>query len=276
MSNASWKRFRSGQLDAILLATVVMTGWLAAAIGRRPLLTFDLQAIISGEIWRIFTAQWIAPNALAAGFAALVIVTVVPRLVGLLGRGLFWFLTVLLSIASGVTVALALVAAGTQRMAYPLPPMVMMLGLVSLFLPQKMLSIGTWHLRSRHIGVITVLGATAIGLARGYHLRAIDIFIFVGLWCVSAAVALVGVGIVHHRALLRQFTAFQRSRPAHVNVSTELAYTTTYYPERPSVPPPYTTDAEYADALLEKIFRQGVASLSDEERQFLESYSQRL
>ncbi|GIV56610.1 MAG: hypothetical protein KatS3mg040_1378 [Candidatus Kapaibacterium sp.] len=277
MSSAFWKRFRNGRLDAILLAIAVGAGWLSAAAGRSSALAFDLLAIIGGEFWRAITAQWIAPNALSAIFTALVILTVVPRVVGLLGRGLFWFLTLLLSFASAVTVALALVAAGIERFTYPLPPIVMMLGLVSLFLPQKTLSIGSWQLRSRHIGAATVLGAVAIELASIFPLRAIDAFIVVGQWCVASAAALVGVGIVHHRALLRQFTSFQQSQPAHVYVSTESAYSTSHPHERPAaIPPPYTTEAEYADALLEKIFQQGAASLTEQERQFLKSYSQRL
>lgn len=214
----------TGRLDAILLAIAAVAGWLSAAISRKSALAFDLQAIIGGEFWRAITAQWIVPNALSAAFAALVILTVVPRVVGLLGRGLFWFLTLLLSIASAVAVALALVAAGSERFTYPLPPMVMMLGLVSLFLPQKTLSIGSWQLRSRHIGAATVVGAGAIGLASILPLRTIDVFIVVGQWCVASAAALVGVGVVHHRALLRQFTAFQQSQPAHVYVSTESVY----------------------------------------------------
>lgn len=277
MSNAFCKRYRNGRLDAILLAIAAVAGWLSAAISRKSALAFDLQAIIGGEFWRAITAQWIVPNALSAAFAALVILTVVPRVVGLLGRGLFWFLTLLLSIASAVAVALALVAAGSERFTYPLPPMVMMLGLVSLFLPQKTLSIGSWQLRSRHIGSATVVGAGAIGLASILPLRTIDVFIVVGQWCVASAAALVGVGVVHHRALLRQFTAFQQSQPAHVYVSTESVYSTPRPQERSAaIPPPYTTDAEYADALLEKIFQHGVASLTEEERQFLKSYSQRL
>ncbi len=277
MSNAFWKHFRNGRLDAILLAIAVVAGWLSAVAGRRHALAFDLHAIISGEFWRTVTAQWIAPNVLSATFAALVLLTVVPRVVSLLGRGLFWFLTLLLSFASAVAVALALVAAGSERFAYPLPPMVLMLGLLSLLLPQKTLSIGSWHLRLRHIGAATVVGAGVIGLASIFPLRAIDAFIFVGQWCVAAAAALVGIGVVHHRLLLRQFTAFQRSQRAHVYVSTEFANVPSHLQERPTaVPPPYTTDAEYADALLEKIYQQGVASLTDEERQFLERYSQRL
>lgn len=38
----------------------------------------------------------------------------------------------------------------------------------------------------------------------------------------------------------------------------------------------YRDEAEYADVLLEKIFQHGEASLTEEERAFLQRYSQRI
>lgn len=276
MLNEYWKRSHNGLLDASVIAIAIVSGWFLTTIGATRWADFDVPAILGGEFWRIATAQWIVPNNVSALFSLAVTVTSIPRLVRVCGRGLFWFLLVLLTLASAVAVLMALVAAGYSRFQFPLPPLVLMVGFANLFLPSNVLRIGGLRIRSQLFGAATIVCAVLVGWIGSFSFRPFDAFILVSLLCLAAAVALVAAGVLHHRALLRQFAAFQQSQMRHPILHTANVYQPAHRVEEQRIPLSFSTEEEYADALLEKIHQHGVASLTEQERQFLQDYAQRL
>ncbi len=276
MLNAYWKRSHNGLFDASVIAIALGIGWFLSTIGATRWACFEVPAILGGEFWRIATAQWIVPNNVSALFSLSVIVTSIPRLVRVCGRGLFWFMFVLLTLACAVAVIMALVAAGHAHYTFPLPPLVLMAGFANLFLPSNMLRIGGLRIRSQLLGAATVVCTVLIGWFRSSSFHPYDGFILVSQWCIAAAVALVSAGVLHHRALLRQFAAFQQRQFHHPILYPANVYRTAHRTEEPRILPSFSTEEEYANALLEKIYQHGVASLTEQERQFLQDYAQRL
>jgi hypothetical protein len=278
MSNAFWHRFRSSirtsKADAVAVAVVLLIGSIASALGGADRWMLDIAQIARGQLWRLLTVHVVAASPLVGAMLIALLVWMVPRLVLVLGRWTFWFFAVLLVMASNVATMLVMTVTGLDRVLHPIPPLAIFATITFwLVARHHAYNIGGRRIRSASLAAIACLGL-ALWTAMTVTVRPALFLVMLGQWFVSAALAFAAVGVVYYRSALKQFRRFQRS----VVVTTEPEDVEMYRAEaRPShLPAGYSSDEEYADALLEKIFRHGESSLTDDERAFLRDYARRL
>lgn len=267
-----WHRFRKAQRGkqiGALTLVLHLLGWLAAQ--KPALYALDLMAIIRGEVWRLIIAPFLVPSIPLLVVSAAILLGMTPTVVQRLGIAVFSVLCAGVVGIQSLIGVIALIATEERQLLYPVPPIVLFVLMAYALLVRGSLSLGAYRMPRQWLSLLWVLGIIVSLFAANVTAPALEL-VLISHCCIAGAFALLAGALAHHREIAEQFRALHQP------------VTITEGEEAPSVMmgegdfqfSSYRDEAEYADVLLEKIFQHGEASLTEEERAFLQRYSQRI
>ncbi|MCX7930308.1 MAG: hypothetical protein N2663_06275 [Chlorobi bacterium] len=277
MSNAFFNRCQTDRCGRCAALMVVLLHVIVTLVAMyTAVLSLDVGAVARGQLWRLVTAPLAAQSILGLLIAIPIFLWTVPGIIRSIGVGATVVMGLGFVVGGGCTTMLALVATGQNTIEYPIPPLVVLALMNHIFTSQ-----GQIEIRRLRIPVKVLSAIVAVVIAVGVFVATLDeppvLFSIVSLWLLALSVALLVTALAHHRTLLEQFRSFERSSAMMIgNVESVEMINRAAGTRSKWLPPQCRDESEYVDLLLEKIFRHGELSLTEEERAFLRDYSQRI